>query len=205
MNDTVVPIQCSCGKVTGELRKTTSVNRVTCYCEDCQAFAHFLDRTPDILDQSGGTHIVQTTPDHLTFTKGKDHLACMRLSDRGLLRWYTDCCNTPIGNTANTAKFSFVGLIHSCIKLSPDSLNQVFGSSYLNAHTKYAKGGAFPPRSIRTELACIGRILRGLAQNRITGRYKDTPFFDIESDVPVTTPRVLTDSELEAIRCKLSV
>ena len=50
-----------------------------CYCKDCQAFARFLER-PDLLDPAGGTDIFQMPP--------------ARLSDKGVLRWYTDCCRT---------------------------------------------------------------------------------------------------------------
>ena len=37
---------------------STTVNRVVCYCDDCQAFLHYLKRA-DLLDAHGGTDIVQ--------------------------------------------------------------------------------------------------------------------------------------------------
>ena len=75
--------------------------RFVCYCKDCQAFARFLER-PDVLDPAGGTDIFQMPPARLKLTRGMDAVTCQRLSDN-VLRWYTYYCQTPIGNTANTA------------------------------------------------------------------------------------------------------
>ncbi len=93
---------CRCGKLAGEVDVNTAVNRGICYCKDCQAFAYFLGAPERILDAQGGTDIVQTSPQALTFTAGREHLACMGLTPHGLMRWYAACCNTAIGNTART-------------------------------------------------------------------------------------------------------
>src|SRR4051812_39818162 len=54
---------CRCGRVRGTVTRAApaSVNRVICYCDDCQAFAHWLARA-DLLDAHGGTDIVQLAP-----------------------------------------------------------------------------------------------------------------------------------------------
>ena len=91
------PLQCKCGKVKGYVTHAERVDRVVCYCKDCQAFAHFLGEN-GILDERGGTDIIQALPRDVNFTKGVDALACIRLTPKGLLRWYTSCCNTPVGN-----------------------------------------------------------------------------------------------------------
>ncbi|MBX2799781.1 MAG: hypothetical protein KTR31_19035 [Myxococcales bacterium] len=41
----------------------------------------------------------QFTPARITFTEGSEALRCMRLGPKGPLRWYTDCCKTPVANT----------------------------------------------------------------------------------------------------------
>ena len=114
-------VQCQCSKLTGTLEDVSpqTVNRFVCYCNDCQAFAHFLDREADVLDAHGGTEIMQMAPSHLKFTGGQDHIACMRLSDKGIYRWYSRCCNTPIANTGGF-KLPFVGLTHNCVHPSRD-------------------------------------------------------------------------------------
>src|SRR5579863_699680 len=93
-------LRCRCGEVralvSGASRRT--VNRVVCYCDDCQAFAHQLGRA-DLLDAQGGSDIVQVAPASLRFVQGAHRIVGLRLTPKGLLRWYTNCCNTPIGNT----------------------------------------------------------------------------------------------------------
>jgi hypothetical protein len=39
------------------------------------------------------------------------HLRLMRLSEKGLLRWYAGCCDTPLFNTMATPKVPFVGVL----------------------------------------------------------------------------------------------
>jgi hypothetical protein len=90
--------------------------RFVCYCRDCQAFARLLDRA-DVLDAASGTDIFQTAPGRVTLTEGVDALRCLRLRDNArVLRWYSDCCRTPVANTGTTARFPIVALIHSFIE-----------------------------------------------------------------------------------------
>jgi hypothetical protein len=71
--------------------------RGICYCDDCQAYARFLGGE-DLLDRWGGTGLYQIMPKRVRFDAG-DKLRCVRLSDKGMHRWYVDCCRTPVGNT----------------------------------------------------------------------------------------------------------
>ena len=85
--------------------------RFVCYCTNCQAFARFLER-PDVLDDAGGTDIVHMPAACVTLTAGADAVRCISFSAK-VLRWYADCCRTPIANTAASPRFPVVGLIHS--------------------------------------------------------------------------------------------
>jgi hypothetical protein len=76
-----------------------NANRGVCYCKDCQAFAHFLGKDGETLDERGGTDVTQVLPKNIAFTQGTEILACIRLTEKGLLRWYAGCCNTPVVNT----------------------------------------------------------------------------------------------------------
>lgn len=189
------PIQCTCGNLKGILSQKT--NRVVCYCQDCQAFARFLKRDREILDQAGGTDIIQTTSKNVTFSEGIENLACVRLTPNGLLRWYTTCCNTPIGNTPPDFKISFVGLVHNCLGSKQVSFDKAFGPIQMRVYTKYAKGEPKPKSSgvLTSMLRSIGSILRA----RLDGSYKLTPFFSSASGVPIVSPMVLSSQELAAI------
>jgi Family of unknown function (DUF6151) len=93
-----VEVRCRCGEVRGIVTDPSpqTVNRVICYCDDCQAYAHQLGRA-DLLNAKGGSDIIQLAPAALSFTKGQDRIAGLRLTPKGLYRWYTRCCNTPVG------------------------------------------------------------------------------------------------------------
>jgi len=191
------PLQCRCGTLKGHVDTARPVNRAICYCKDCRAFAHFLGQPAEILDSDGGTDVIQTLPAKVTFTQGQKELACIRLTEKGLLRWYAKCCNTPIGNTTADIRLSFIGLIHNCVDAPPASLDDSFGPVRMRSFTKNAKtkinGRPFGM------LPGISKILAMILRARLNGAYKRTPFFLIDSGAPIVTPMILTMSEREAL------
>ena len=191
------PIQCRCGCLKGSVANVKATNRVTCYCRDCQAFAHFLGKGGDILDSHGGTDIVQTLPKNISLDQGTEVLACMRLTEAGLLRWYTTCCNTPIGNTLPSHKLSFIGLVHNCLESSGVTLDNSFGVVSTRVNTKYTKGAlkSKPVGLIATVIRNIARMVKA----RIDGSYQHTLFFSTDSGMPVASPKILTQQEYEDI------
>jgi Family of unknown function (DUF6151) len=191
-------IRCRCGKLKGTLNCNQEVNRCMCYCADCQAFARFLKREHEILDEMGGTSIIQTIPANITFTEGIENLACMRLTVNGMLRWYAACCNTPIGNTLATPNLSFIGLIHTCLSSEQTSLDNAFGAIRMYVNTKSAIGQNKPKSAgvLFGTLRLIGMILKV----RFDGRYKQTPFFVMESGTPIVVPKILNTEELENVK-----
>lgn len=188
-------IQCKCGSVRGTIDLPASIHRVTCYCRDCQAFAHFLGNSGDILDHQGGTDIVQTLPKTISFAQGTEYLACMRLTESGLLRWYTTCCNTPVGNTLPSHRMSFIGVVHNFLE-SPDvKLGDICTSDSVQVNTADAKGDPKPKQAgqVKTIIYNLLMILKA----RIDGSYKQTPFFEVESGRPVVPPKILGSQEYE--------
>jgi hypothetical protein len=186
-------LRCNCDKLKGILQPTKDINRCVCYCGDCQAFARFLKREHDILDEIGGTIILQTVPKYVSFVEGTENLACIRLTENGLLRWYATCCNTPIGNTPPNFKLSFIGLIHNCLSGEPASLDTTFGPIRMYVSTHEAIGEPKPKSmgSLSGMLRVIGMVLRA----RLDGSYKQNPFFVSASGVPIVTPKVLNHEE----------
>jgi hypothetical protein len=191
------PVQCRCGALKGELTRTQRELRCVCYCADCQAFANFLRHDNAVLDAAGGTEVIQTLPKQLRFTEGVEHLACMRLSANGLLRWYASCCNTPIGNTAANSKLSFVGLVHNCLESGGGSLDEAFGPVRTRVNPQSAKGDPKPKSA--GLFAAIARVSVMLLKARLDGSYKQTPFFVPGSSTPIVTPRVLSLQERQQI------
>jgi hypothetical protein len=196
------PLQCRCGTLKGYVVHSTRVNRCVCYCGDCQAFAHFLGRPGEILDAHGGTDVVQTRPANVTFTQGQEALACMRLSPKGLLRWYAACCSTPIGNTLSNYRVSFVGLVHSCLEGTGASLDDSFGPVRAHVNTKSAKG------EVRSGsggmMSAILPFIAIVTRPRFDGSYRRTPFFSADTGAPVVTPKVLSRSERQSLMSAVS-
>ena len=192
------PLRCRCGTVRGYVGYgANTANRGVCYCKDCQAFARFLGDTGDILDDMGGTDVVATLPRYVTFTTGREALACMSLTPSGLLRWYASCCNTPIGNTPRNFKFSYVGLVHTCLEDPSNSLERSFGPVRMRVNTKSAKGK--PQATPISTLGAILRFMKMLIGARVGGSYRNTPFFDVASGAPIVAPKVLSGAERDRV------
>jgi hypothetical protein len=165
--------------------------RGVCYCRDCQAFARFLGPPDGMLDAMGGTEIVAVRPRFVTLTQGRDHLACVSLSPKGTLRWYTRCCKTPIGNTPRDFRVSHVGLIHTCLEGHGPSVEFSFGPVRLRVNTKSAKGKP-PPNSMTTFAFEATRYMASVAWTRLSGTYRMNPFFSAETGQPLVQAHVVS-------------
>jgi len=88
-------------------------NHVACYCDDCQAFAWYLERSDELLDPNGGSQIFQPVPIDLSFESGVEQIACVRFTPKGILRWYAQCCRMPLANTMATNRIPFVRVLRS--------------------------------------------------------------------------------------------
>ncbi|MGF1545561.1 MAG: DUF6151 family protein [Parvularculaceae bacterium] len=193
-------IRCECGAF--ELAVDERGVRLACYCADCRAFARWLDRD-GALDACGGTGIVQARPDRIRIVKGAERLAGLRLSSKGVLRWYTSCCRSPVGNTAPTGDVPFVGLIVA--GLAAPARDAAFGPVRHVAFPEEAAcaPGAAPPKARFGDpgvliLKFVARVLAA----RLAGAGKRNPFFDAGTGAPVATPRTLTSDERAALAAR---
>ncbi|ALS98361.1 DUF6151 family protein [Lacimicrobium alkaliphilum] len=188
-------IQCQCGKLQGHIEDKGLSSRVICYCADCQAFARYLERADKVLDAHGGTEILQVAQPRIKFTQGAEHLAIMRLSEKGLFRWYSSCCNTPLGNTLSNPKLSFIGLIHSSLDAS--RIEQDFGNKIAKVNVASATGTPKPEQTglMGTILRFIGMIISA----RISGRYKRSPLFT-QAGEPVAPVTVLSREQRKTLK-----
>lgn len=177
-----IALRCACGAMEAVVAGAapSRVNHVVCYCKDCQAFARYLRQDARILDEAGGTRIVQLEPSRVQIVKGAEHLACLRLTPKGLHRWYAACCDTPLANTLGTPKLAFAGLIAANLQAAPERFGPVIAHVHTGSALKPVEGFGF----IHVGL----RILRLVAQARVSGRWRKTPFFDAGTGQPVVQP-----------------
>lgn len=188
-----IAFHCRCGTLRGEIEPREVYARATCYCRDCQAFARALGRE-DVLDAEGGTDIVAMLPAGVRFTNGSEQLASLSLSPKGLLRWHSRCCDTPIANTPRDPKVAYVGVLGHC--LDPDARDAAVGPSRIALNTKSARGSV-SSTPLRTFVGVM-RIMRGVLAARLRGRHRDNPFFIADPPRPIAEPRVLTRAERAA-------
>jgi len=174
-----INLKCQCGQVKGTVSDVSPSSgiRVVCCCASCQEFAKYLGKQSDVLDEFGGTEIFQVSQSQIKIHRGQEKLQGMRLTPKGLLRWHTTCCNTPVGNTVS-AKLPFVGVIHTFMDMenTEDTLGQVRAYVQTQDATKtpgYAKHSAKFPLGITLQ-----------------GKSKPSPFFN-EEGLPVVKPIVL--------------
>lgn len=182
-------LECQCGKVKGTAStpRSETGNRVVCYCNDCQSFAHYLERQDTVLDQYGGTKILQLPPSFVTIQQGAEFIRCMRLSQKGLLRWYADCCKTPMANTVS-AGGPFIGLIQGFIKLTPENTDTDKIHGYV--HTKFAKGELPVAVKNSSSIKVLVRTIYKLINWRLRGFHQQNPFFNTDGE-PISDPIVI--------------
>jgi hypothetical protein len=169
--------------------------RFVCYCKNCQACAHFLNRA-DVLDHAGGTDIFHMPPGRVKLTAGIDALQRLRFSNK-VLRWYSDCCRTPIANTAAGPRFPVIGVIHSFMDHEADnrSRDEALGLPLCRLYESSATGPLPPNAPGPLSVGVFVRRVPKLLGWWVRGLGRPTPFFDDRTKAPRAVPRVLTQSE----------
>ncbi len=185
-----VSFSCACGSLKGTLLGVThSVGtHAECFCIDCRAGELYCKR-PD--PAPGGVGIFQTTPDRIRIEKGQEHLAVFSFGPKNILRWYAACCEAPLFNTGRSPKFAFVGVRTNRLH-DTDPLGPVVGRAFV----PNPKG---KPRHEGFAKFLWGVISRVTVQ-RLTGRWKNTPFFDPKSGVPLRPVKVVPKAERAALK-----
>ena len=199
-----VQLKCNCGALRGVASgiSKSNGNRIVCMCDDCQAYAHFLGRAKEVLDDNGGTDVFPVTPSNLKITQGIENLKCLRLTDKGMIRWYAGCCKTPIANSMPSPRVPFAGVIHTIMNHAGDAKTRddALGPVRARVQGKYGVG-KLPQDAYQTApLGVIFSTIRFLLIAWIKGQHTPSPFFDSNTGKPKVKPYVLTSTERENLR-----
>lgn len=175
---------CRCGEIAGRIANPSprTTNRIVCYCADCQTFAHALGR-PDVLDSRGGTDIIQAAPAALTLQRGRDRVTCLRLSVKGLYRFHSSCCGTPLGNVVGPS-IPFIGIARQAFEIDGQDVEALFGPIVGEVQGQSAIGGA-PPGTTGVPFRLMMRALLHVLRWKLTAKSWPHPYFDRRSG---TTP-----------------
>ncbi len=114
-------------------------------------------------------------------------LKCYRLSDKGVYRWVTACCNSPIFNTQ--PKLPWAGIFRTAYK-DPAALSAL-GAIKARIYGKYALAGA--PFKISEKISFKDKlvVMPFLIKGKILGMDKKSPFFRSDNVTPIVKPEIL--------------
>lgn len=191
-------LRCACGGVRGTFAASADAGaRGICHCDDCQAWGRFLGS--GVLDANGGTEVIQTWPARIALDDVGPLRAC-RLSERGLLRWYAGCCNTPVANGfAGRPRLPFVGLHARFVDPARAAdLDAIFGPP-AGVQGRFAPGGCPPGVHPSASVATIARALGLLARGVLRRAHRPSPFLT-DDGRSRASPRILTPAERDALR-----
>ena len=160
---------CECGQVEAEV--PSKGNRIICYCDSCRTYVEKLGKGDRLVHPGSGNELFQTSPQGVRFKQGTERLRYMRLTEKGPLRWYASCCNTPVANTLSTRTLPFASFqVHDFedkSKLPP-----------VRAHVNLSGATAHVPKPHGSFYPLVFDILKGAAKAYLTGRVRQNPFFD---------------------------
>jgi len=181
-------LSCACGALKGAVENVSarSGNRVICYCDDCQDFANHLNAGEKTLNKHGGTEVFQTAPASVRIERGEENLKSLKMTPKGIVRWYTGCCQTPIANTS--PKLPFVGLIHTSL---PNEREVVIGPVHKHVMCQFAKEGLPPEHYTKGfGFGLTLRVMRKMLGWKLSGQAAPNPFFD-KGGKPLSEPEIV--------------
>lgn len=186
---TDLPFSCRCGALKGTLHDVSPSggNHARCFCSSCRAGLIFTGA-----DDPGdkGVPLFQSTPDKVSFESGEEHLAVFSFGPKNVLRWQAACCGAGLFITLRNPKIAMATILTERLgdtaPLGPEKSRAFVPVA--GGKTKHE--GAYS--------LIVGAVTRALAA-RITGRWKDTPFFDVEKLEPVAAVKLITKAERAAL------
>jgi hypothetical protein len=181
----IVELGCLCGAVKGTVNVVPGAFfHVDCLCCDCQKFASHLDNKDNILDEHGGTEILQTYPSFMEITEGQEKIQGVQLAKKGLYRWHTTCCNMPLANTMTSSKIPFVGVSVKLMKfVNEQEKMEILGPVIMKAFGKYSIGEIPNDAHPRFPISFMPKIMGFMFKGMIRKLNSPSPFFSGKNPV----------------------
>lgn len=188
---------CACGTVRGAVHRVSprEGDRVVCHCSDCQDFARYCDAEDRILGEYRGTSLYQSRCARVEIGAGREHLACLHLTDKPTLRWYASCCSTPMFNSYASGRIPYITtLLANCETKRADAL---LGPPLGHLFLEDVPGapGTLPRLSMAR---LMRRFFVRMVQDYVSGKRRQSPLFDPKTLDPIAPPHRLTQTEREA-------
>ena len=183
---------CDCGTITGTLHvRSGEGDHVVCHCTDCQDLTHHLGHAERVLDAHGGTPLYQTRCARMRIDTGREHLACLHLTDGPTLRWYAACCRMPLFNTFKNGKLPFITVqLAACEPAAREIVGPPRGHLFLDDGV--GDTAALPPLGTAT---LMRRFFVRAIRDLVSGDRRRAALFDPATLEPIAQPHRLIDEE----------
>ena len=190
-------LQCQCGQVKGTLTnlQPSRVNRAVCYCRFCQAYQGYLSQEATPSEHYDGAELFQMSPKDIHFSQGFDQIHAVKLTDKGPLRYYAKCCNTPLVNGLANMNIPFVGVAIECVpeltseQHRQDSLGPILAR--VNTHGPAQK--ALPKANKAAVYRMLVHLVRLMVGWWLRGDAKYSPFIDANGQPVLVGERIRLD------------
>ncbi|AZZ36399.1 hypothetical protein CIK05_06205 [Bdellovibrio sp. qaytius] len=148
------------------------------------------------MDENGGTEIIPAYPADIKIVAGKDVVKCIRLHSKGMYRFFTSCCLTPIANTDPARPWAGINQ-RMYVTKDPTILDRELGPVKASIMGKYAKGT--PPAGTPQTFDFKGMVtvMPFIIKGKFLGKAKHSPFFD--NGEAIVVPKVLSAEERSKI------
>lgn len=182
-------ISCDCGSFKAKLLAfpKNTPGHLACYCRDCQAYLNRIDRA-DVLDAYGGTEIIPAYPSELKILQGKALLQNYKLTEKGLHRWATTCCNSPMVNAK--PGFPWLGIYHTAYKNTDPSALDRLGGIKSRIFGRDAIGEAPFNISEKITFKDMMVVLPFIIKGKITNKSRGSEFYHADN-TPIVEPIIL--------------
>jgi len=178
-----VPFSCRCGQIKGTLRGAapSTGTHLECFCADCRAAEVYVGQpdTPSVT-------LFQTSADRFDIEQGQDQLAVFSFGEKNLLRWHASCCGSIMFNTLRNPKMGFAS-IRVPLLADQDAIGPVITKAFI----KTASGKSKHHGMARF----VYGILLRMAAVRLSGSWKQTPFFNMATLTPVREVQVVAKED----------
>ncbi len=197
MKDATSNFSCQCGTVAGQIDNVTpkSSNHLTCHCKYCGGFAVHLGQADRLVDDSGATDLLQVAPWSIRFTSGQDRVKALQFSEKGPLRWYASCCNTPLGGTLSRRFPPFCVLVMENLTFPNGGPGPVIFNAFCDQiaeKERCSKSGKL------AALRLLARLASQAVKGGVSGNWRDNPFLDLAGGRAMADVKTLSPEQGES-------
>lgn len=185
---------CQCGAVDGTIRDAVPAvgDRVVCHCDNCQQFACFCGAEDRVLDAHRGTDLYQARFARVEIQRGSGNLACVHLTEKPTLRWYTTCCRSPMFNTFANGRLPYITAhLANC---PAGECNELLGAPKAHFFLKDAPEEAHQLPAGSIAYFVLRWAVRSV-KDTLSGDRRRSALFDGDTLAPIARPHRLNEAE----------